>query len=621
MYPNVDFYPPPGSSSVSDGVTLTLDPLTINGTAISIKNTLGTQVTRVNTDMISSQEDYEVATSKAVKDYISTIAIDKDPLAMDYITLSSLQGTYDTLRVAGLNNSSIELKSGSNEPFVIIDNGPGNQVYLQARPSPTLGELFIDSNTKFRSQAAGLATSHTVAPNQFIGGLAVNRNIKGNIYDTPNAYWETPQLRVISSAYPSGGEQIIISHLATANKATMYVDSLGDMTIDCQGDDLNFHSSDSIHFLNVDDSTLPTNGSVTISGGLGLNKSIRIGGSLAFNSSPNTITSFSTNNELVNNSDNAIVSEKAIKTYTTVKNTGLVFGGTLSIASATTFNIAAGAMWVVNDYTYTNTSTKTYWTWNNLSNITATRLATSAGSWISLFESGGTINILQSTDDLTPLQTRTAVRIGRLAHFDHATITKAFSMPVMYNSDRDATVTNMLTYAVLPQKDKCRISANGANLSINLSFGIMMRTGANYTISTATVNYVTILDYLPVNFRRVYRTSASDIGLSAIVTTLDPIQYESAFGVLSSVPALKYTFQMMDIFPYANDEPTIFVWYGRGYYQTLADCRDSISSFDFVRPSAGRGGLERCAIIMREDVTNLTTAIAAGTALIFHFDR
>jgi enhancing lycopene biosynthesis protein 2 len=66
----------------------------------------------------------------------------------------------------------------------------------------------------------------------------------------------------------------------TSNKADFLVDSTGDMTIDCSGNDLNLASTDTVHVLNTANASSTSTGSFITAGGVGIAKDLYVGGNI-----------------------------------------------------------------------------------------------------------------------------------------------------------------------------------------------------------------------------------------------------------------------------------------------------------------------------------------------------
>ena len=77
------------------------------------------------------------------------------------------------------------------------------------------------------------------------------------------------------------GDTLTIHNITDATKtANLTVDTGGDMTIDCLGDDLNIANTDSMHILSTTASTSTDTGSLIMIGGIGIAKNMHLGDTL-----------------------------------------------------------------------------------------------------------------------------------------------------------------------------------------------------------------------------------------------------------------------------------------------------------------------------------------------------
>ena len=79
--------------------------------------------------------------------------------------------------------------------------------------------------------------------------------------------------------YPAATYQALLAYNSTAY-TTFLVNNAGNMTIDCQGNNLNLSSTDMVHILNTTAATSTSTGAFTVAGGCGIADSIFMGGNL-----------------------------------------------------------------------------------------------------------------------------------------------------------------------------------------------------------------------------------------------------------------------------------------------------------------------------------------------------
>jgi hypothetical protein len=294
--------------------------------------------------------------------------------------------------------------------------------------------------------------------------------------------------------------------------------------------------------------------------------------------------------------------------------TGLLSGGIVTVNVDTTkFDVSGGVGYVV-DRSFSPPQ-KTRYTWNAFTAVTPTYLTTYSGSWLAIEFPGGVPTIFQSTDVMNGLERRTKIQIGRLAHFNKTTINAAFYLPIFtYDMNSDILTAFNVIYGCYG----AIISANGG-LTLAISQGNFLRQGGNSLTAGVSDSCVYNAGYTPMSFYRVSRTGASDINLGALVTTIDPSQYDDGSGVMAGVPVGNFQSMLVILFPY-NNSMTCFVMYGQKTYATFAAARSDLTRDVEIRPAA-RYGLERATIIVQEGVVDLVAAIAAGDAAIIHYSR
>jgi hypothetical protein len=120
--------------------------------------------------------------------------------------------------------------------------------------------VFDSSTTKANSNnEMGALTlwNTTTATNATTGSLTVagGVGISGNLFGSASTFTSTTQ-------------PLSLNYDAT-NKSTFNVSSSGNMSIDCSGNNINFHNSDIVHVLNTVEASNYTTGSLIVSGGAG----------------------------------------------------------------------------------------------------------------------------------------------------------------------------------------------------------------------------------------------------------------------------------------------------------------------------------------------------------------
>jgi hypothetical protein len=328
-----------------------------------------------------------------------------------------------------------------------------------------------------------------------------------------------------------------------------------------------------------------------------------------------TAESISDDISMIDNSSLIIPTQRATKQFATIRSTGILTGGIISInlLDNTKFDISAGSGIIHDPITGLNTKI----VWPELIGLTTVLLATYAGSWISLYLVGNAVLTSQDPIIPSPLQRRTKIVLGRLSHFNKTNITGVFVMP--FQAYEDQLSSDILVSFPIILNDGYDVAASiPVPLGLTSTEGTFLRKSANFLTSAISPDATIILASTAINFFRCYRTGVDDIILVP-ATTVDPTMWDNGSGILQTVPAGNFTLQLMIVFPY-NGSITVFILYGQKTYANLAAAVRNISgNIDIHAPA--KYGLERCAIIMIQSTVNLATSIANGDADIIPFSK
>ena len=142
------------------------------------------------------------------------------------------------------------------------------------------------------------------------------------------------------------GDTLTIHNVSDGTKTTtMTVDTGGDMTIDCSGNDFNFANTDAIHILNTTSSTSTTTGALTINGGVGIGGTIytnNIFSDTAMNIQTLGTNTLTVNNSVVSGSGNS--NTTFIATLSKTLNADYGLGSLVPIATSGTYSITNGKL-------------------------------------------------------------------------------------------------------------------------------------------------------------------------------------------------------------------------------------------------------------------------------------
>ena len=274
--------------------------------------------------------------------------------------------------------------------------------------------------------------------------------------------------------------------------------------------------------------------------------------------------------------------------------TGLISGGVLSInADTSKFNLSAGTGCVINEAD-PNSPVVYNLSWSTLTAQTVTNLATSTVSYISINSAGV---VVQSTTAPTAADGQLQVFIGQLGHANNATIATAVNTPTIFNNGTN--LIRAISEAVGVLGRGLAVSANGANLSINMASGSLVKEGINYEAATTAKHTKTFSAQTLATVRR--RTQIGGAGTS---TTLDVGNYDLA-GVVTALSANKFTNQRTYLISSGN----IIVQYGQSIYNSLSEAVAAINSESFVLLSNLAENAKLIGVIsVKSTATNLSTS-------------
>lgn len=149
------------------------------------------------------------------------------------------------------------------------------------------------------------------------------------------------------------------------------------------------------------------------------------------------------------------------------------------------------------------------------------------------------------------------------------------------------------------------ISANGVNLNIDKSAGVIFKQGSNFSIDEDDPHGLALAALVPASF--AYRLS--DGTQFATTNLIDPNNYESPLGTLTAVPAAnRFTIQRITIFT----SNLVRIQYGQFVYNTMGEAEASLATESFVtETNIAENGLLLCFLIVQDGATDLSDALQA----------
>lgn len=313
---------------------------------------------------------------------------------------------------------------------------------------------------------------------------------------------------------------------------------------------------------------------------------------------------------IANEGGNEAVSFRLGDHYLVLASTGLYTGGVLSAGATTgTFDITAG------DGFFIDSNTDFSAVKSNLqpvaisarTNESVTNILTQPVTYISINESDA---IIQSATFPTPQERREAIFLGVVVHSDNVNVNAVDNLQVTANDIAAQTVDVMEALGFFNLKGN-RITANGANLSLNKSAGTAFKRGSNYSINRFDPHTLTLSAQNLLTFR--YRNQDSAEGSD--VTVLDPTTYDNA-GVITTVPSNNNaTIQRVYIFP----DGGIRIQRGQEVFSNFNEAIAAAGKEAFlVEENIEDNGLPLASIVMKKNANDLTDD---GEAQIFDASR
>jgi hypothetical protein len=279
------------------------------------------------------------------------------------------------------------------------------------------------------------------------------------------------------------------------------------------------------------------------------------------------------------------------------------FAGFTITGGNTTFTIGAGEGHVVDHVTDTYSSV----TW---SAITGQSPATSSGvTWVYM-DRTGTPSI--TTSSPTPTLVRDYILLGRVITVA-GLITVARSIPSTILYPTNAVFD--LASSIGPFNVSGNVlSANGANLNVNKTAGIIYTQYANFAASIKDPSQLSIASGTPMTFQYVTQLNGSN---SADTTAVVPGSYDVA-GTVTAIAGSSNQATNQYIYVFANG--SILIQYGQTVYSTLSAAIAAIGTETrVVYPSAPGNGVLIGVLSVTKGATALNDAANARFSAVSRF--
>ena len=306
----------------------------------------------------------------------------------------------------------------------------------------------------------------------------------------------------------------------------------------------------------------------------------------------------------------------SIDYLTEVLSTGILNGGELSVANGTQFTIAVGDG-IINDINKASGSDphpeikKISWAQQTItvSNLNAGNTQ-QLNSWIYVDANGA---VQQQATAFTDAQKRNNITIGSAIHTEGVLkFVKTFPITAYDNTSQINEFANI--FGPL-KKSGHKVSANGANLSINRAAGVAFALGRNYVADPENPSTVSDSAKTQCVVHRYYRNNSGgfvlDDGPSGNgYTVLDPTKYDNGSGTLQNVTSAKFSVQRLFYFP---GTPNIVVsYYGHNVYDSIIDAEKEYILEDFLEAeNTSDQAIYLGAIIIKGDASAINNVAQA----------
>ncbi len=287
--------------------------------------------------------------------------------------------------------------------------------------------------------------------------------------------------------------------------------------------------------------------------------------------------------------------------------TGLIDGGILSInVDNTKFDISDGHGHIVVSPNVHGESKVINVEWEGLTAITPTYLTTEQRSFIGIDTDG---KVYQKSSKFTDTEYRQYIFLGRLIHIGKTTISSVATSPILAYNVGDV----VMDYLNHRKIKGVLLSANGANLSVDLSAGEGFLLSVKYASTPLSPNIISIG---AVSVKPVYHAYEDNNGdhqfLAGDPTNfVDPTRYyDRVADELKSVSPAKFTISRFLYYPGSG---ILIQIYGEEEFLLMDDAEEVLADDGYVNTidNFEFGAWQRSYLIVKQNCTDLSdTALA-----------
>lgn len=276
-----------------------------------------------------------------------------------------------------------------------------------------------------------------------------------------------------------------------------------------------------------------------------------------------------------------------------ILSTGLIKNGLISAnGDPTKFNITAG-IGIISNFDDPENPISTLINFPDFTGITPTYLLTGTITYVAINNAAA---IVMQATPFTPEQRRSLIVLGAVIHSNLSTINVINNISAPSNASTNQLHDFIEAVGALNLTGN-KYTANGANLQLNKSAGLIFKLGSNFANDWKNPHELAQTAGTSLTFR--YRTQNGTEGSDRI--NLDPALYDLN-NVLTSVPNNKFTIQTVTMF----QSGVTRIQYGQNVYDDLATAKNAVFTRNFVlEPNSKENGIIRAYIIMKNTATSL----------------
>lgn len=282
------------------------------------------------------------------------------------------------------------------------------------------------------------------------------------------------------------------------------------------------------------------------------------------------------------------------------RNTGILSGGAYSGVSGTSITIASGEGGILNN---TNPMSETYTrvVWNN------TTLSVPSGLSYIYVNSSGTVTY--ATTEPSHEEYRLYIWLYRVNVISgNITAVNPIPMPLQQYA---AGIWDVFRAIGLIRRDLV-VSANGANLKLNISAGEIYNAGANFFTDSLSPHEVSFASSSAFTFRMATSSATTNVDITDL-----PVGSYDVGGTVTAIPGSSSRATIFTVYRFSAGN--IRVLYGNAYYTSLTDAFTALSSYTPTPPSGYQNAIILGYIIAQKGATALNNTSQATFVLTNKF--